>query len=157
MLDHDYFMRIALDLAGRTAARGNRPVGSLVVSAEGKILGQGTNEINTEVDSTAHAEISAIRQAEKALKSTKLEGCTIYSSLEPCPMCCWAIIDSGAARLVLGGRHAALGRQDLGSYSVENLLAFTGRSLEVVTGVKAKESEDMRRAWNVEQAKRSRA
>jgi tRNA(adenine34) deaminase len=155
MLDHEHFMELALDLARQTAERGNRPVGSLVVSAEGKILGQGTNEINTELDSTAHAEIRAIRQAEKALKNTKLEGCTVYSSLEPCPMCCWAIIDSGAARLVLGGRHAALGRQDLGSYSVENLLAFTGRSIEVVTGVKARESEDMRRAWNAEHAKRT--
>ena len=155
MLDHEHFMELALDLARQTAERGNRPVGSLVVSAQGKILGRGTNEIKTELDSTAHAEIRAIRQAEKAMKSTKLEGCTVYSSLEPCPMCCWAIIDSGAARLVLGGRHAALGRQDLGSYSVENLLAFTGRSIEVVTGVKAKESEDMRRAWNAEQAKRT--
>ena len=154
MLDHEHFMEIALDLARKTAARGNRPVGSLVVSALGEILGQGTNEINTELDSTAHAELSAIRQTEKALKSTKLEGCTGYSSLEPCPMCCWAINDSGAARLELGGRHAALGRQDLGSYSVENLLAFTGRSIELVTGVKAKESEDMRRAWNAEQAAR---
>jgi tRNA(adenine34) deaminase len=156
MLDHEHFMDIALDLARKTAAKGNRPVGSLVVSAEGKILGQGTNEINTGCDSTAHAEISAIRQAEKALRTPRLEGCTVYSSLEPCPMCCWAIIDSGAARLVLGGRHAALGRQDLGAYSVENLLKFTGRSIELVTGVKAKESEDMRRAWTSEQAQRNR-
>jgi tRNA(adenine34) deaminase len=88
------------------------------------------------------------------LKTLDLAGCTLYSSLEPCPMCCWAIIDSKVTRLVLGGRHAALGRRNLGQYSVETFLGFMGRSLELVTGVRARESEDMRRAWDAERAAR---
>lgn len=151
MLDHEKFMGIALDIAKEAAAQGNRPVGSLVVSADGKILGQGANQIFTEYDPTSHAEINAIRQAAKSIRNVDLSGCTVYSSLEPCLMCCWAIIQSNVSRLVLGGRHAALGRKDLGSYTVENLLTFTGRSLELVTGIRAKESEDMRRAWDASQ------
>lgn len=154
MLDHDHFMGIALDIARKAAEKGNRPVGSLVVSATGEILGQGANQVFTEYDPTSHAEINAIRQATKSRRDIDLSGCTVYSSLEPCLMCCWAIIQANAARLVLGGRHAALGRQDLGSYTVENLLTFTGRSLELVTGIRAKESEDMRRAWDASQGGR---
>ena len=147
-LDHEHFMDIALDLARKTAAEGNRPVGSLIVNAQGEILAQGTNRIHSEFDPTAHAETIAIREACKMLKTLDLAGCTLYSSLEPCPMCCWAIIDSKVTRLVLGGRHAALGRRNLGQYSVETFLEFMERSLELVTGVRARESEDMRRAWD---------
>ncbi len=150
-LDHDHFMALALQLAGKAAAEGNRPVGSLIVDAGGNILAQGTNRVFTEFDPTSHGETNAIREATKKLRKTDLSGCTLYSSLEPCPMCCWAIIDSKISRLVLGGRHAALGRKDIGSYSVENLLALTGRSIELVTGIRAQESEDMRRAWDAKQ------
>lgn len=150
-LDHDHFMALALQLASKAAAEGNRPVGSLIVDAGGNILAQGTNRVFTEFDPTSHGETNAIREATKKLRKTDLSGCTLYSSLEPCPMCCWAIIDSKISRLVLGGRHAALGRKDIGSYSVENLLALTGRSIELVTGIRAQESEDMRRAWDAKQ------
>jgi tRNA(Arg) A34 adenosine deaminase TadA len=69
-------------------------------------------------------------------------------------MCCWAIVQSNASRLVLGARHAALKNQDLGRYTVETLLELTGRSIEFVTGVREKECEDLRRAWNAQRAKR---
>jgi len=153
-LDHDHFMALALQLAGKAAAEGNRPVGSLIVDANGNLLAQGTNRVFTEFDPTSHGEINAIREAGKKLRTTDLSGCTLYSSLEPCPMCCWAIIDSKISRLVLGGRHAALGRTDIGGYTVESLMALTGRSIELVTGIRAKESEDMRRAWNARQQQR---
>lgn len=149
-LDHEYFIGIALDLGRKAAAEGNRPIGSLIVDRQGKILAQGGNRVYSDFDPSAHGEIIVIRQACKALKTVDLAGCTLYSSLEPCPMCCWAIIDAKVSRLVLGGRHAALGRQDLGRYSVETFLEFTGRSLELVTGIRATESEDMRRAWNAD-------
>jgi tRNA(adenine34) deaminase len=152
MLDHEQFMGIALDLAIKAGARGNRPVGSLVVSAKGEILGKGANQVFSDFDPTSHAEINAIRQATTTHESVDIAGCTVYSSLEPCPMCCWAIVQSNATRLVLGGRHAALGRKDLGSYSVEALLALTGRSLELVTGVRSKDSEDLWRAWHEKRA-----
>jgi len=62
-------------------------------------------------------------------------------------MCCWAIIDSKISRLVLGCRHAALQRKDIGSYSVEALVVMTGRPLEIVTGIRERECEALRRSW----------
>jgi len=153
-LDHDRFMGLALELARKAGDEGNRPVGSLVVDARGTILAQGANRVYTDFDPTAHGETIVIREATQKLKTVDLSGCTLYSSLEPCPMCCWAILDSKVSRLVLGGRNAALGRTDLGRYSVESLMELTGRSVELVTGVRAQECEDMRRAW--EAARRNR-
>lgn len=152
MLDHEHFMGIALELAKKADAEGNRPVGSLVVSPNGEILGKGANQVFSDFDPTSHAEINAIRQATTTHKSLDIAGCTVYTSIEPCPMCCWAIVQSNASGLVLGGRHAALGRKDLGTYSVETLLALTGRSLEFVTGVSSKDCEDMWQAWVAKQA-----
>jgi tRNA(adenine34) deaminase len=146
-LDHDHFMTIALDLARKTAEEGNRPIGSVLVDAEGAIVTQGANRMYTDFDPTAHAETVVIREACAKLKTVELAGCTLYTSVEPCPMCCWAIIDSKISRLVLGGRYAALGRRDMGQYSVEAFLQFVGRSLELVTGVKAAECEELRRRW----------
>jgi tRNA(adenine34) deaminase len=146
-LDHNHFMSIALDLARETAAQGNRPIGSVLVDAQGVIVAQGANRMYTDCDPTAHAETVVIREACGKLKTVEIAGCTLYTSIEPCPMCCWAIIDSKISRLVLGGRYAALGRRDMGRYSVESFLEYVGRSLELVTGVKAAECEELRRRW----------
>jgi tRNA(adenine34) deaminase len=153
-LDHDHFMNIALELSRETAARGNRPLGSLLVSADGTIVTRGENRVYTEVDPTAHGEMVVIRDGCKKLKTLDLSGCTLYTSLEPCPMCCWAIFESKVSRLVLGARHAAIGRTDLGTYSVERFMELTGRSVELVTGVLSRECEEMRLAWVAERAKR---
>lgn len=153
-LDHQHFMGIALDLARAAAAEGNRPVGALIVDGAGNIVARGGNRVYTDFDPTAHGELLAIREAGRMLKSVDLTGYTLYSSLEPCPMCCWATIQSNISRLVLGGRQAALHNKDIGRYTVEAMLELTGRSIELVTGIKSRESEDMRRAWNAERAKR---
>lgn len=153
-LDHEHFMDIALELSRQAAADGNRPLGSLLVDANGKILAQGCNRVHTDCDPTAHGEVMVIREATRKLRTTDLSGCTIYSALEPCPMCCWAILESKVSRLVLGGRHAGIGRKDLGRYSIEAMLELTGRSLEFITGVRTKECEEMRLAWIAERAKR---
>ncbi|MCC7487049.1 MAG: nucleoside deaminase [Burkholderiales bacterium] len=147
-LGHEHFMDIALELARKAGDQGNRPIGSVLVDARGKILAQGTNRMYTDFDPTAHAETIVIREACKSLGTVDLSGSTIYSTLEPCPMCCWAIIDSKVARLVLGGRYAGLGRRDVGRYSIETFLEFTGKSLELVTGVRQKEGEELRRGWS---------
>lgn len=151
-LDHERYMRIALDLAQQTAAQGNRPLGSLLVDANGEILAQGGNRVYSDSDPTAHGEMVVIRDATRKLKTVDLSGCTLYTSLEPCPMCCWAILEARVSRLVLGARHAAIGRTDLGRYSVEAMLEFTGRSIELVTGVLSRQCVDMRLAWLAERA-----
>jgi tRNA(adenine34) deaminase len=153
-LDHDHFMTLALDLARRAAAEGNRPLGSLLVNAQGDIVSEGTNRVYTDSDPTAHGEIMVIRDATRRLRTLDLSDLTLYTTLEPCPMCCWAILESKVGCLVLGARHAAIGRKDVGSYSVETFFALTGRSVPLVTEVKAQACVDLRRAWVEERAAR---
>jgi tRNA(adenine34) deaminase len=146
MTEHETFMDRAMALAKQSIEDGNRPAGCVIVR-DGKIVAEGRNLVYTEVDPTAHGEIVAIRRAALSLGSVDLSGCTLYTSMEPCPMCCWAIIDTKIARLVLGCRHAAMKRKDIGSYSVEALVQMTGRPLEIITGVRAAECEAVRRSW----------
>ena len=87
------FMDQALELARQAAALGEIPVGALVVK-EGKILGRGFNRRETDADATAHAEMLAIRQACQTLGNWRLAGCTLLVTLEPCPMCTGAILQS---------------------------------------------------------------
>jgi len=144
-------MRLALEQARAAARKGNRPVASLIVR-DGAILGEGQNTIFTDFDPSAHAEVAAIRQACGRLKTVDLSGATLYSTLEPCPMCFWAMQEAKIGRLVLGGRYAGIGRTDIGRYTVESFLEFTGRRLEIITGVLAGECEALRIEWMKAQA-----
>jgi tRNA(Arg) A34 adenosine deaminase TadA len=146
MTAHEDLMERAMALAQLAMNEGNRPAGS-VITKDGKIVGEGRNLVHTSTDPTAHGEIVAIRNTASSLGTVDLSGCTLYTSMEPCPMCCWAIIDAKISRLVLGCRHAALNRKDIGTYRVEALVAMTGRPLEIVTGVRAAECEAQRRTW----------
>lgn len=101
-MDNDKkFMKQALSLAKEAAKKGEVPVGALVVR-EGKVIGRGYNLRETKKSPTAHAEILAIEQAAKQLDSWRLEDCTLYVTLEPCPMCTGAIINSRIKRVVYG-------------------------------------------------------
>jgi tRNA(adenine34) deaminase len=153
-LDHNHFMGICLELSRQAAAQGNRPLGSLIVDKNGEIVAQGGNQVYSDVDPTAHGEMVVIRKASANLNTVDLSGCTLYTAMEPCPMCCWAIVEANVSRLVLGGRHAGIGRKDIGGYAVEVLLKLTGREIELVTGVRARECEEMRLEWIAERAKR---
>jgi len=146
MTEHEAFMDRAMALAQQSIDDGNRPAGCVIVR-DGKIVAEGRNLVYTDDDPTAHGEIVAIRRAALSLGSVDLSGCTLYTSMEPCPMCCWSIIDTKIARLVLGCRHAAMKRKDIGNYSVEALVQMTGRPLEIITGVRAQECEAVRRSW----------
>ena len=145
--DHNHFMDRAMVLAQQSIDDGNRPAGCVIVR-DGVALGEGRNLVNTNCDPTAHGEMVAIRSVAAGLKTVDLSGCTLYTSMEPCPMCCWAMIDARISTLVLGGRHAGLKRKDIGTYSVEALVNMTGRPLEIITGVREKECEDLRRSWS---------
>lgn len=144
--DHNYYMRRALEQARDAGRRGNRPVASIIVRDE-EIIGEAQNTMFTDFDPSAHAEVAAIRQACGRLKTVDLAGATLYSTLEPCPMCFWCMQEANIQRLVLGARHASVKRSDLGRYTVESFLEFTGRKLEIVTGVLAGECETIRLEW----------
>jgi len=95
------FMRAALSEAKVAAQSGEVPVGALVVR-NGEIIGRGLNRPVQDSDPTAHAEIVAIRAAAASEKNYRLSGCTLYVTLEPCPMCVGAMIHARISRLVFG-------------------------------------------------------
>ncbi len=103
------YMREALELAKQAAGHGDVPVGCVIVNKDGEIIGRGRNRREECSDATAHAEIEAIREASKLLGDWRLSECTMYVTLEPCPMCTGAIINSRIPTLVFGAREANSG------------------------------------------------
>ena len=97
------WMDEALALARAAGARGEVPVGAIVVR-EGQIIGRGGNAPIAGNDPTAHAEIAALRDAAQAVGNYRLVGCDLYSTLEPCAMCAGAILHARIARVVYGAR-----------------------------------------------------
>lgn len=102
MLFDEEMMLLALEEAEKAAKIGEVPVGAIVVNENGEIIGRGHNLRETEHRPTAHAEIIAIEQAAKKLESWRLTDCTLYVTLEPCPMCAGAIINAHLKRVVYG-------------------------------------------------------
>lgn len=103
--DDARFMQMAIDLSSDNVDNGGGPFGAVIVR-DGKVLATGVNRVVPNNDPTAHAEVSAIREACHSLENYKLEGCTIYSSCEPCPMCLSAIYWAGIKRLCYGNTKA---------------------------------------------------
>ena len=101
-MDHEKYMRAALELAREAAENGEVPVGCVVASPEGGIIGRGRNRREEGRDATAHAEIEAIRAACAALGGWNLSGCALFVTLEPCPMCAGAAINARLPRVVFG-------------------------------------------------------
>lgn len=101
-------MQWALELARQAAALGEVPVGAVVYRGE-EILGEGFNLRESQADPTAHAEIIALKAAAKALGTWRLDECSIAVTLEPCPMCAGAMINSRLARLVYGAADPKMG------------------------------------------------
>jgi tRNA(adenine34) deaminase len=101
MTDEDW-MRVALEEADAAASEGEVPVGCVIVGPDGRPLSRGHNLRETLEDPTAHAEIIAMRAAAKELGSWRLEGTTLYVTLEPCVMCAGAMVNARVARAVWG-------------------------------------------------------
>ena len=108
-MDYEAYMREALALAREAYEAGEVPVGCVIADAGGSIIGRGRNRRQELGDATAHAEIEAIREACAALGDWRLEGCTLFVTLEPCPMCTGAIINSRVPCLVFGAREPVSG------------------------------------------------
>lgn len=100
--DHTAYMQLALAEAQAAAARGEVPIGAVLVDAAGNILAKAGNQTEADADPTAHAEILAIRAACASVGSPRLSGCTLYVTLEPCPLCATAISFARVERLVFG-------------------------------------------------------
>ena len=102
------FMREAIKLAKKAYQLGEVPIGCVIVF-ENRIIGRGYNRRNTDKNTLAHAEISAINKASKKMGDWRLEGCTLYVTLEPCQMCAGAIIQSRITEVVMGSMNPKAG------------------------------------------------
>ena len=95
-------MKAALALATAAPKTDDVPVGAIVINKDGVVIGRGCNEREAKNDPTAHAEIVAIRNATERLQKSRLDGCTIIVTLEPCAMCAGAIAQSRISHLIFG-------------------------------------------------------
>jgi len=121
MPGHEFFMREALSEAEKAFQENEVPIGAVIIK-DGEIIGRGRNQRETLNDPTAHAEIMALRDAGKNIGSWRLTGATIYVTIEPCPMCAGALINSRIETLVYGANEPKFGSAG----SQLNLLQFPG-------------------------------
>ena len=140
---HEKYMRQALDLARQAAACGEVPVGCVIVR-DGKIIGRGRNRREERQAAWSHAEMEAMAQANRALGTWRLDGCTLYVTLEPCPMCSGAIINSRIRRVVYGAADTKAGCCG----SVTDLFAMPFNHHPVVEqGLRAEEAQELLQAF----------
>lgn len=108
-MEQEKWMREALAEAEKCLAHGDVPVGCVVVSPQGQVIGRGHNRREELAQADAHAEVEAIRMACSALHSWRLTGCALYVTLEPCPMCAGAILNSRISEVWYGAREEKTG------------------------------------------------
>ncbi|MBQ5951594.1 MAG: tRNA adenosine(34) deaminase TadA [Lachnospiraceae bacterium] len=136
LTESERFMRRALHLAEKAAALGEVPIGCIIVR-DGKVVGSGYNRRKTDHTTLAHAEMIAIRRACRRVGDWRLEGCTMYVTLEPCQMCAGALVQSRIDKVVIGCRNPKAGCAG----SILNLLqepAFN-HQVEIEEGVLAED------------------
>lgn len=102
MQNSEELMRLAINLAQSATRTTDVPVGAIVINSDGVLIGRGFNEREANNDPTAHAEIVAIRSAAGRLQNSRLDGCTLVVTLEPCAMCAGAIAQSRISKVIFG-------------------------------------------------------
>lgn len=108
-MDRYLYMSYAMELAREAYDNDEVPVGCIITDKSGNIIGRGRNRREEDSDATAHAEIEAIREACSNLGDWRLDDCSMFVTLEPCPMCTGAIINSRIPTVVFGARDAVTG------------------------------------------------
>lgn len=143
-MPHEDFMREALALAGAAFARGEVPIGAVVV-VDGRIVAQGHNRPISDVDPTAHAEIVALRAAAAALGNYRLTGATLYVTVEPCLMCVGALVHARIGTVVFGATEPKSGALTSTVRAAE--LPGLNHRLAVVGGVLEEDCGDLMRRF----------
>ena len=140
--NHEHFRHRALYEAHLSGEAVGRPVGAVIV-CDGEVEGRSGHRHETLTDPTAHAEVLAIRDAARNLGRVDLSGCTLYTTLEPCPMCSGAIIVSKVSTVVVGASHTPEERR------AEPVLSMLGwdKENELVSDILAKECMAVREEW----------
>jgi tRNA(adenine34) deaminase len=108
-MTHEDYMRLALDEGRLALSTGDVPVGCVIVGPDGAVIGRGHNRREANRSALAHAEVEAIRQACETIGSWRLHGCTLYVTLEPCPMCAGAILNARIPSVWYGAKDPKAG------------------------------------------------
>lgn len=147
------YMREALKQAKKAYSLGEVPIGCVIVH-QGRIIGRGYNRRNTDKSTLAHAEITAIRKASKAIGDWRLEECTLYVTLEPCQMCAGAIIQARIPEVVIGCMNPKAGCGG----SVLNILEMPrfNHQAAVTRGILAQECSDLLKLFFTQLRERNR-
>lgn len=143
MIDTFPHMHTALEAAREAAERGEVPIGAVVVGPDGTVLSTAHNEVVGPKDPTGHAEMIAIRRAAQVFGSERLEGCSLYVTLEPCAMCAQAIAFARIARLYYGADDPKGGGITVGARIYSH--ATTHHKPEVYGGILEKEAAQLLR------------
>ena len=144
LMDDSYFMRLALDEALKALERSDVPIGAIAVR-NGEVIGRGYNARERDQDPTAHAEMLALREAAHAVGHWRLEGVTLYCTLEPCAMCAGAMVLARLPRLVYATTDPKAGAGG----SIMNILQHPqlNHQVEVRSGLMAEEAASYLRAF----------
>jgi tRNA(adenine34) deaminase len=148
---HQQWMDRALKLAESGAEQGEVPVGAIIIDPQQNILAEATNRKVQDRDATAHAEIVAIRLASQVRQDWRLIDCTLYVTLEPCPMCAGAIVQARLKLLVYGADDPKAG-------AIQSVLNIpdsdaSNHSLAVIGGIREKACREQLQAWFIKQRK----
>lgn len=133
------FIRLANKEGKKALDRGDYPAGCVIVKNE-KVLAKSSSMNITKKDSTVHAEINAIKKACKKIKSRHLDGCVLYSNIEPCLMCAQAIIYARIKKVVYGTEHKEYGDKKTFEILSENNI---GKDIEVVRGTEGEKAKEL--------------
>ena len=153
MTQDEKYMKEALKQAKKAYALGEVPIGCVIVYQD-KIIGRGYNRRNTDKNTLAHAEITAINKASRMMKDWRLEECTLYVTLEPCQMCAGAIVQSRITRAVIGAMNPKAGCGG----SILNILEMTEFNHQVIVqrGILEEECQAVLKAFFVELRERNK-
>lgn len=154
MTEDERYMKEAIKQARKAYALCEVPIGCVIVH-DGKIIGRGYNRRNTDKNTLAHAEITAIRKASKVIGDWRLEDCTLYVTLEPCQMCAGAIVQARIPRVVMASMNPKAGCAG----SVLNILEIPqfNHQVETVKGVLDEECSRMLKDFFVELRQRNKS
>ena len=144
--DHEQMMREALAIGELAGQEGDLAIGAVIVR-DGKIIGRGRNRMNTQRNPMVHAETDAIADALRTLATDDLAGSTLYTTMEPCPMCAGAMMNARIGHWVMGGRLKAVGR-NYGRYTAESFVEFVGADIKITTGVLPEECQALRNRYH---------
>lgn len=147
------FMQRAIDLSIRNVADGGGPFGAVIVK-DGEVVAEGVNRVTASCDPTAHAEVSAIREACRRQGTFKLDGCEIYTSCEPCPMCLSAIYWAGISRIYYANTKRDADKIGFGDNFIYDEIARPYNERAIPTSqMMREEAQEAFRAWEEKEDK----